>query len=312
MLILSPVAQRYFEVIRRYHLPGLSVVVAKDVAEARRWLDNCNIVFGRPDLIRLILPDLKRLEWVQSTYAGVRALLDPASRQDYLLTNLGALYGPVMTEYVFCHLLMHERRALERYHAQRRSVWDSTVPGTLRGKLMGLMGVGKIGSRIAQTAKHLGLRTRGYTRISSGCEFIDAYCHGEEWLLPFAEGLDYVVCTLPDTPETKGLIDAAFLEALPSRAVLLNIGRGGVVDEAALVEALEGGSIAKAVLDVVQEEPLPASHPLWTTPNLHLTFHTAAPDSDYPAQLVAIFLQNYQRFVHGWPLEHRVSFGGAY
>jgi phosphoglycerate dehydrogenase-like enzyme len=311
LLIFSDEAPGYLAAVQRHPLPNLSVVAATKLEGARAWCQVCNIVLGEPHRVRLILPELEHLEWVQSTYVGVQPLLDPACRRDYLLTTLGGLYAPVLTEYVFCYLLMHERRALQRFRSQFEGRWDNTVTGTLRGKVLGLMGVGRSGSRIAEMAKHFGLRTRGYTRSSESCESIDVYYHGDQ-VLEFVADLDYLVCVLPDTAETQHLVDRAVLEALPRQALLINLGRGSAVDEDALLEALQAGTLTGAVLDVFEEEPLPAGHPLWTAPNLLITFHTAAPGPGYYEEIAAIFAENYHLFVQGSPLKDRVDFARGY
>jgi phosphoglycerate dehydrogenase-like enzyme len=153
------------------------------------------------------------------------------------------------------------------------------------------------------------MTVKGYTRASRSCAEVDAYFHGRD-LAAFAADLDYVVCVMPNTPATVRLVDATFLAALPPRAVFINPGRGSVVDEAALADALQAGRIAGAVLDVFQTEPLPPEHPLWRTPNTIVTSHTAALSD--PVDIAPIFIENYRRLVAGRPLEHQVDFDAGY
>src|SRR5258708_30576233 len=183
------------------------------------------------------------LRWLQSTWAGVEPLLDPALRRDYILTNARGVVGGLMSEYVFGYALAHERRLLDKHRAQIEHRWDATPPGTLRGKIMGLLGVGSIGAALACTAKHFGMRVNGYTRAREGCVDVDAYFHGDR-LRAFAADLDYLVAVMPATSRTRHLVDADFLRALPPRAVFINPGRGGVVDEPALAHALHPGRLA--------------------------------------------------------------------
>jgi phosphoglycerate dehydrogenase-like enzyme len=246
---------------------------------------------------------------VQSTWAGVEPLLDPSLRRDYVLTNARGVFGGLMSEYVFAYLLAHERRILHRHAAQAAGQWDKTPPGTLRGKKIGLMGVGSIGACLARTAKHFGMTVRGYTRASETCTEVDAYYHGEG-LMTFASELDYLVSVLPNTDDTRRIVDAALLSALPPRAVFVNVGRGSAVDELALAEALRTGRIAGAVLDVFQEEPLPPEHILWRTPNVRITSHTAA--LSVPEDIVQIFLDNYRRLLQGKALRCQVDFERGY
>jgi len=311
LLIFTEQAQRYLEALRLLNLPNLELYAAEDLKKAQELCGECNILMGDPHWLRAILADVPRLRWVQSNYAGVAPLLDAACRQDYLLTNVGPLYGPALSEYVFCYLLMHERRAWLRYQAQLQGCWDNSYTETLRGKLIGILGVGNHGSKIAETAKYFGMRTKGLTRSSTDCPFIDAYYHRDQ-LLEFVSDVDYLVCVLPDTTLTRNMINHTVLESLPQRAVLVNVGRGSVIDELALASALQDGRIAGAVLDVVREEPLPANHPFWHTPNLILTCHTAAPGPGYNPEIVDLFADNYQRYAGGMPLRYVVGWARGY
>ena len=187
--------------------------------------------------------------------------------------------------------------------------WQRTESGVLRGKTIGLLGVGSIGAHLAGTAKHFKMRVRGYTRGSETSPEVDEYYHGDD-LLNFAEGLDYLVCVLPRTRDTNKIVDTSVLNALPPHAVLVNVGRGNAVDEAALVSSLTKGRIAAAVLDVFEQEPLPEDHPFWTTPNLYMTFHTSA--ISYPEDITRVFIENYQLYVEGNPLKYVVDFEQEY
>jgi phosphoglycerate dehydrogenase-like enzyme len=255
------------------------------------------------------LPAMTALRWVQLTWAGVERMLDPTLRRDYVLTNIRGVFGPLMSEYVFGYLLAHERKIVPRLDAQRQGRWDATLPGTLQGKTLGLAGVGSIGSHLARTARHFGMRVHGYTRSSEDSPDVDRYYHGDD-KTAFASGLDYLVAVLPNTGTTRRLIDASMLEALPPHAVLINAGRGDTVDTGALMRGLHERRLAAAVLDVFEEEPLPADHPLWHTPNVLITSHTAAPS--FPADIVGVFVANYRRYVAGEPLHHRVDFERGY
>jgi phosphoglycerate dehydrogenase-like enzyme len=260
-------------------------------------------------LLRQVISEMPRLRWVQSTWAGVEPLLDPALRRDYILTNARGVFGGLMSEYVFGYLLAHERLMFRRYASQQGGRWDNARPGTLRGKRLGLLGVGTIGAALAATAKHFGMRVNGYTRASEGCVNVDAYFHGDD-LKSFAVDLDYVVTVMPNTPATRHLVNATFLGHLPARAVLVNPGRGTTVDEAALVEALRAGRLASAVLDVFEQEPLPPDHFWWRTRNVIITCHTAA--LSFPPDIVPLFVENYRRLLRNEPLRYQVDFALQY
>jgi len=310
LLVCTEEAERYAEALCRRNLPNLRVRAPKVVEDAGANYE-CTILMGDPHRIRPILASVPHLRWVQSNYSGVAPLLESACRRDYILTNVGPLYGPAVSEYVLCYLLMHERRAWQRYQAQLQNRWDGTCTSTLRGKRIGIMGVGNNGCQIAEATKNLGMLTRGLTRTSTNCPFVDDYYHGDQ-LIEFVSNVDYLVCVLPDSPQTRNLVTRDVLEAMPARALLVNVGRGSAIDDKALVEALQGGTIAGAVLDVFREEPLPPGHPFWSTPNIILTGHTAAPGPGFNSDVVEVFVENYQRLIAGLPLLYVVDWSRGY
>lgn len=300
VLLLSRDADEYAQLIQSASLPGL---------EFTSDLSQSDILLGEPKLIREALPHLTSLRWVQSIYAGVEPLVDPSQRRDYVLTNARGVFGELMSEYVFGYLLFHEKKILARIQAQQSMRWQRSESGVLRGKTIGLLGVGSIGARLAETAKHFGMAVRGYTRTSESSTHVDRYFHGKD-LLHFAEGLDYLVSVLPRTEDTNKIVDAKLLDALPPHAVFVNVGRGNAVDEPALAKALNEGKLAAAILDVFEKEPLPEGHPFWTTPNLYMTFHTSA--ISYPEDLTKVFIENYQLYIEGEPLKYIVNFERGY
>lgn len=300
LLILSKHADAYRRLVEAARLPDLEIAADESA---------CDVVLGEPALIAPALPRLPSARWVQSTWAGVEPLLDPSLRRDYTLTNARGVFGALMSEYVFAYMLAHERRLFEKHASQRARRWDPAPPGTLRGKRLGLLGVGSIGAAIAKTAKAFAMRVRGYTRSSEASPDVDEYFHGDA-REAFARDVDYLVSVMPNTPATRRLVDARLLAALPPRAVLINPGRGSTVDEAALVDALRNGRLAGAVLDVFDREPLPEDHAFWTLPTVIITSHTAA--LSRPEDIAPIFVDNYRRFVAGAPLQYRVDFDGGY
>jgi phosphoglycerate dehydrogenase-like enzyme len=300
LLILSHDKVEYRRLIESAQLPDLEIVTEPTQSD---------IVLGEPKAIRDNLPALSRMKWAQAIYAGVEPLVDSAQRHDYILTNARGVFGELMSEYVFGYLLFLEKKMLERIAAQQRHEWQRTEPGVLRGKTLGLLGVGSIGAHLAGTAKHFRMNVRGYTRASETNLNVDHYYHGSA-LYEFASGLDYLVSVLPRTQDTTRMVDERFLNALPAHAVFINVGRGNAVDEPALVRALTEGRLAAAVLDVFDTEPLPADHPFWNTPNLFMTYHTSA--ISYPEDITRVFIENYHLYRAGMPLKYIVDFEKGY
>ncbi|HNC91525.1 MAG TPA: D-2-hydroxyacid dehydrogenase [Anaerolineales bacterium] len=301
LIILSEYEKKYQALIEKAQLPNLQItgLLANDV----------DIAIGEPTRLKAALAYLPGLKWAQSLWAGVEPLLDPALRRDYVLTNARGVFGGLMSEYVLGYLLAHERRIFQMAEDQKNKHWNDSDTGTLRGKTIGLLGVGSIGADVARTAKFFGMTVRGYTFSSEASSDVDKYYHGND-LLEFAKGLDYLVNILPNTKDTHKIINADLLAALPPHALVINVGRGPAVDEAALLEALSRQKVAGAVLDVYEKEPLPQDHPFWSTPNLHMTFHTAA--LSLPEDLTRIFLENYNLYNEGKPLKYQVDFEKGY
>ena len=312
LLILSRFARDYQTLIESAHLPDLAMTSTTDPADAGAAAASFDLAFGEPALLRQVMRALTAVRWVQSTWAGVEPLLDPALRRDYILTNARGVFGAQMSEYVFAYLLAHERKIFEKQASQASGRWDPEPPTRLRGKQLGLLGVGTIGAALASTAKHFGMRVKGYTRASEDCADVDDYFHGPlaDAASAFASDLDYLVSVMPGTAATRHLIGPTLLRALPPRAVFVNPGRGGVVDEAALAAALREGRLAGAVLDVFEAEPLPADHVFWRMPTVRITSHTAALSA--PPDIAPIFIDNYRRLLRGEPLQYRVDFERGY
>ena len=300
LILFSHDKDEYMRLIEEAKLPDLEIV--SDPAQA-------DITLGEPKAIRDTLPLLSKLKWAQAIYAGVEPLVDPAQRRNYVLTNARGVFGELMSEYVFGYLLFLEKKMLERIEAQKKHKWQRTESGVLRGKILGLLGVGSIGAHLAGMGKNFGMNVRGFTQESETSTQVDRYYHGDD-LLKFAEELDYIISVLPRTKDTNRIVNEAFLNALPNHAVFVNVGRGNSVDEAALVKALKEGQLAAAVLDVFEKEPVPEDHPFWNTPNLYMTYHTSA--ISYPEDIMKLFVENYKHYVEGKPLKYVVDFERGY
>jgi phosphoglycerate dehydrogenase-like enzyme len=310
VLILEPDAERYARLVRAASLPGLPDD-AVDAAASPEGLDPAgyDVLFGAPDLLAEVLPRAVDARWVQSTWAGARPLVEAEPPHPGLVvTGVKGVFGDAMTEYVFGYLLAIHQRVLERAAAQREDAWRKLAPRRLAGKVLGVMGTGDIGGRIAAMGQHFGMRVRGLTRSGRATGVHDAYATTDR--LAFAEGLDVLVGVLPDTQETSGIVDGAMLERLSPGAIFVNVGRGATVDEDALVTALRRGRPAWAVLDVFAEEPLPPAHPLWGLDNVYLTAHVAA--QSHPEEITPVFADNWRRWIRGEPLVHAIDLARGY
>jgi len=263
------------------------------------------LVVGAPPDLAAIIPRCPQLRWVQSTWAGIDAIAHFAS-ETLQITPLKGVFGPAMTEYVMGWLLAIERNVISRAsHTQ----WTPSLEPRIKGKRLGIMGTGGIGTAIALAAKPYGLEVIG---LNSDGRAVDGFiaCYPSADRLAFAEGLDYVVSVLPQTSQTDNLIDHKVLTRLNPRAIVINAGRGNAVVEADLIASLAAGHFKAAVLDVFREEPLPPDDPLWSTPGVHITSHTAGPTPD--EAVAEVFERNLKRYIAGEALTDAVRAGRGY
>jgi phosphoglycerate dehydrogenase-like enzyme len=309
LLILAQNPERYAELIAGFDFTDLELIVCDSIEKAKKWAEHCNIILGEPTCIVPILEGAKSLQWIQSTFAGVEALLGSGKRTDYVLTGVKGVFGPLMSEYVFVYILALERHIFEVYENQKERVWEKIPYEGLQGKLFGICGFGSIGRHICQTAKHFGMKVWGYKRSYEEVPEVDRIFAGANFE-EFLSNPDYLVITLPSTPETMHFFDYDAFHAMKRSSVLISIGRGNVVSEMALVRALEEKLIRGAVLDVFEEEPLPEKSPLWALPNVLITPHNSG--FSFPENVVKIFAENYRRFVDKKPLKYRVDFSRGY
>ena len=251
-----------------------------------------------------------RLRWLQAMGAGVDWVLGPDLPPHVVVTRVPGIFGPWMAEYVLGWCTWLTQRVETYRAAQRERRWDDRViPRRLRGDTLLIVGLGDIGRAIARTARAVGLRVLGVSRRGAAVPGV-ARVHPTRELRRALAAADWVFLTVPLTPATRGLLGARELAAMKPTAWLLNVARGAVVDEAALVDALRRRAIGGAVLDVFTTEPLPADHPLWGLDNAVITPHISGPST--PDEIAPVFADNLARFLAGRRLRHVVDRARGY
>jgi phosphoglycerate dehydrogenase-like enzyme len=290
--------------------PGLAIETRHlgdtDVAEAA---ERANIVLGWT-VPAEAARRARRLRWVQCIGAGVDRLVTVREIPDsVVITRVGRGFAAAMAEHVLGYLLaltLEVPRALDQ---QRRRAWEPYSAPLLRDRTALVVGLGEIGGEIARLLRAAGLRVLGVNRSGTPSAHAD-----ETWpaaalddVLPRGE---IVVLAAPLTAETRHLLDAGRLALLPRGAWLVNVGRGALVDEPALVGALRAGQVGRAALDVFESEPLPPDSPLWTMDGVIVTPHVAGPDD--AAAICDLFAENYARFRAGQPLLYCVDRARGY
>ena len=309
LLILAADAAKYEVLIKASDLQNLEVRVADDVATALVSIDGCNIILGEPSLVSEVLASAGQLQWVQSSWAGVDRLCATGLRQDYVLTGVKDVFGPLISEYVMTYLFALERQVFTMRSNQLSRQWQPLSYRPAREIKLGVVGLGSIGQHLAHTARFFGVRVTGFNRSGRPCDDVEKVYTADD-LADFLEEPDYIVLTLPDTPGTRQFIDANVLKLMKPSAVLINVGRGSIINEEDLVAALRNGVIGGAVLDVFTNEPLPPENPFWAMPGVYVTPHNAA--TSFTEDIVRIFVDNYQRFLRQDKLKHVVNFDLGY
>jgi phosphoglycerate dehydrogenase-like enzyme len=305
----------YVEELRR-RFPGIRFLHAENDEAMVRLIPTADVALTSR-LTPQAFGAARALRWVHSPAAGVGSMLFPAMKASpVVLSNSRGMNAAAVAEHALMLMLAALRRLPEAVRAQAGRRWAadelSGLP-SLRGRTLLVVGLGAIGQELARMASAAGMRVVG-TRRETGdpppCGVDAAYAPEDlPQLLPAA---DIVALTVPLTAETRGMIGAAELALMKRTAWLVNVARGKLVDERALVAALEGGTIAGAALDVVEHEPLPAGSPLWSLPNAIITPHVAGFREDYWAAAIDLFAANLQRFLAGEPVANIVDKQAGY
>jgi phosphoglycerate dehydrogenase-like enzyme len=292
-------------------------------ARWRALLDRAEVLLGVPgdsaEALAEVVTGLPGLRWVHATSAGAgeqvrRAELPAEALERVAITTSSGVHAVPLAEFAVLGLLAVAKELPRLVEDQRKKAWPEVRQPLreLSGQTLFLVGLGEIGREVARLGKALGMRTVGFRRTEGPPpEWVDEV-HGPQRLAELAGRADAMVVSLPLTEQTAGMVDRATIESLSANCIFVNVGRGGVVDEPALVDALRDRRIAGAVLDVFATEPLPADSPLWTLPNVLVTPHAAALSARENERIVELFVDNLRRYLDGRPLRNVVEPGVYY
>lgn len=281
-----------------HQFPQHELQVYPSIDEARHSLPQAEILltYGE-DLTVDLLEEMKQLQWIHVISAGIDRLpFNELEQRGILVTNARGIHAIPMAEYTIWAILTLARQGKKLFTQQEECLWDrSTRMTEVAEQTLGILGTGAIGQEIARKAKALDLRVIGYNRSGEHPEHFDVIVTGADLNQLFQEA-DYIVSVLPRTADTDGLVDQRRLHLMKRDASFINIGRGNVVDEEALIEVLRNQRIKGAVLDVFQTEPLPVEHPFWSLENCIVTPHLSGRFPKYMERAMNIFYHN----LHVW------------
>ena len=323
LVVTSPLEPELVDRIRRVD-EGVAVIYPKELLAAprypsdhpfapadQRWeplLDEAEILFDFGPLeLAATLVARERLRWIQGTSAGVGRLVERVGLldSDVIVTTASGVHARPLGEFVLLAMLMFGKNTLHLMRQQREHRWARHADEEVRGKVVCVVGLGKIGREIARLARALDARVVGVVRDANGRTAeelgVDELVGGValDDALPQA---DVVVLATPHTYETHRLLDARRLALLRPSAILVNVARGDVVDESALVEALRSGRLGGAALDVFEREPLPPESPLWDLPNVFVSPHSASTVAAENERIVDLFCHNLRAYLDGAPM----------
>ena len=283
-----------------------------DGATSARVLLNWN---GKRAMLEQAFRMAPQLEWIHSRYAGLDSILFPELVNSPVpLTNARGVFSQSLGEFVILGMLFFAKDVRRLLRSQAAAKWDPFTVTELRGQTVGIVGYGDIGRAAAQRARAMQMRVlavRRQPQKSQDDPLVDQ-TWGLDGMAEMLPQCDYVVCAAPLTPSTRHLISHEQFRQMKPGAIVLNVGRGPVIHEAALIEALQSGHLGGAALDVFEVEPLPQDSPLFSMQNVLISPHSADNTKTWLAEAMQCFLDNFERFHRGQPLANVVDKQAGY
>ena len=298
--------------------PEVHVIVSNDLTKVRESAAQADVIVNgtsNPPLLSAAIPLARQAKWIHSLWTGVDNVLCPEIVASPLpLTNGRGVFRRPLAEWTIGAMLYFAYNMRRMIRQQQACVWEAFTTEEIQGKTLGIVGYGGIGSTTAELARPFGMRIVALRRRP---ELFQTDANVDQSFAPaqlndLMSASDYVLLAAPLTEETRGMIGAPQIAAMKPTGVLINVGRGAVVDEPALVKALETGKIRGAALDVFAVEPLPPAHPLYKMENVLLSPHTADHVKDFIHLAVECFLENLRRFRANEPLLNLVDKHAGY
>ena len=316
LLVTIDLKEKYMEMIRDAFPEILTVKALDPARQVEEIIDTDFLVTGfKPDLE--LFKKGERLQVIQTWSAGVDKYMEEEVLQNLKargikLISMSGIHGDPIAEHVMGLIINYSRRLYDFYEAPEERKWLRLDVGQLAGKTMVIVGTGSIGREIARRAKAFRMRTIGVKRnIEGKIDYIDELYSNAQLEIALKQG-DYIVIALPLTEETRGFIGRKEFAVMKETAFFVNIARGEVVDEGALIEALKEGRIAGAALDVFTEEPLSPDSPFYDLKNVYITPHISAAHPDYNLKAVRLFIENLKSYLENREIKNLVDYNRGY
>jgi D-2-hydroxyacid dehydrogenase (NADP+) len=300
LLTLPPNVREYYRSTLNTKFPQIDIEVVDHFSKAAPAIGPADVLitFG-PMMKDEVFAAARQLKWVQALGTGVDGITDqPSLPKGVTVTNIRGIHGAPVSECAILGMLALSRSLPLSVHAQDEHVWKRPVPKLIDGKIAGIYGVGLIAEELAPRLKALGMTVIGFSSTIRQLPGFDRM-HLRSELLQHVGELDHLILLVPYSDESCHVIDARVFAAMKPTSYLINVARGGIVDEDAMMKALESGQIAGAALDVFQTEPLPPDSPLWTTRNVIITPHLGGFCDVYAERAMPAIIHNMGCFLRG-------------
>ncbi len=278
--------------------PQLTINVVGNHNDVGPYIADTDILMCfSPPMADHVVAEALKLRWIQALGTGVDNIVDlPSLGKEVVVTNVRGIHGPPVAEATIAYMLSLARDMLRSARAQEKGAWERWPSHLLEGKTVGILGVGLIAEYLAPICKALGMTVVGISSSPRPAQGFDRVIARADLMQAVGE-FDYLVALAPLTPETRGIVGEKLLAAMKPSAYLVNVARGGVVDEPALIKALETGTIAGAALDVFSDEPLPPTNPLWKTKNVTIFPHLGGYSHGYEDRAMPTLAGNMAKFL---------------
>ena len=300
LLAMPPETVAQYDSRLRATFPQLTIHLVDHHTNVGPYIGSADILMTfAPMITDQVVRDATNLKWVQALGTGVDNLIDlPSLRSDVIVTNIQGIHGAPMSEAAIAAMLALSRDLPRVVRNQDRHLWERWPARLLDGKTLGILGIGVIAEALAPKCKALGMTVVGISSVKRPVAGFDRVYARDE-LISAVRDLDYLVALTPYSAATRHIVDGAVFSAMKPASYFINLARGGVVDEAALIAALQNWRIAGAALDVFNVEPLPQNHPFWTMKNVIVTPHLGGFYDGYAERALPVVEENIRRFLAG-------------
>ena len=297
VLVLDKLANGYKQAISE-KFPELVIHAATNEEEVGEFIDRADVLMCAR-ISDGLMQKASKLKWIQAVTTGTDYITRlPSLKKDVMITTTRGIHAPQVSEMVILLMLALNRDLSEVVRNQDKALWVSRPSKLLWKKKAGILGIGVIGEEVARKCKVFGMEVFGMDIVKRNVEWIDHF-YGPQDIAEVARQVDFLILVAPHTPETNNIVGPKVLAAMKPTAFLVNLARGELIDDEALISALNAGKIAGAGLDVYRQEPLPSDHPFWGMKNVMVIPHMGGPSDVYVEQAMAVIGENLRRYISG-------------